>query len=105
MDLCFFGCGDGPKRKCANGASACHKIARVDGDFTSAADHDDAAVGGEELHVAREIHARSLEEVRKKDLHAGDHVFDWPPPGFVVAIPLDGGAQAFSEIGVLCRPA
>ena len=78
VDLCFFECGDGPKRECANGAPACHEVAGVDGDFTSTADHDDAAVGGKELHIVREIHARSLEEVRKKDLHAGDHVFDWP---------------------------
>src|SRR6201995_4290593 len=31
-------------------------------------------------------------------------VFEGPPPGFVVAIPLDGGAQTFGEIGMLWRP-
>src|SRR3954471_21521321 len=33
-----------------------------------------------------------------------DGVFDWPPPGLVVAIPVDGRAQAVLEFGVLRLP-
>jgi hypothetical protein len=42
VNLCFFGCGNGPKREGADGAAACHEVTSVDADFTlsfNAEDH------------------------------------------------------------------
>src|SRR5690349_18186480 len=34
-----------------------------------------------------------------------DRIFQWAPPGFVVAVPVDGGTQAVLEVGVFRAPA
>src|SRR4051812_43136 len=33
-----------------------------------------------------------------------DRVLQWAPPGFVVAVPVDGGTKAVFEVGVLWAP-
>src|SRR5262249_46241016 len=56
VDVRLFGCCNGPQRERANRSTARHQFTGVDGDLAATADHDDAAIIGQEFRVVREIH-------------------------------------------------